>query len=240
MIQNRRFALAYRAGACLFAVAGLLKQIGVFSGTVSFRTFMYYTIQSNLLAVTLFAYLAVKTAGSLREGAYGNAGWRPRLGMVCAVNVFLTFVVFWALLVPQGITSEYLLSFENLAVHAVTPLLCLFDYILFAPAGRLKYRDVYYVCLFPLLYVVFTSAAGLAGYVYRYEGVLSGPFSSHIDIVPIRFPYFFLDFDKLGMAVFVYIGGIMVFFLLLGHGIYFIDRNIRKNPAVSPPGEPPE
>ena len=77
MIQNRRFALAFRAGACLFAAAGLLKQIGVFGGTISFRSFMYYTLQSNLLAIVLFAYLAVKTAKSLREGAYGNAGWHP-------------------------------------------------------------------------------------------------------------------------------------------------------------------
>ena len=106
MIQDRRFAFAFRLGACLFAVAGLLKQIGVFGGTISFRSFMYYTIQSNLLAIVLFAYLAVRTARGLREGARGNAGWHPRLGMVCAVDLFVTLAVFWALLAPQGMPAS--------------------------------------------------------------------------------------------------------------------------------------
>ena len=228
MIQDRRFALAFRAGACLFATAGLLKQIGVFGGTISFRSFMYYTLQSNLLAVVLFAYLAVKTAKSLREGAHGNAGWHPRLGMVCAVDLLVTLIVFWALLAPQGMPLSYLLSFENIAVHTVTPLLCLFDYILFAPARCLKYRDVYYVCIFPLCYVLFTGIAGLAGYVYYYEGVVSSPFSSHIEVVPVRFPYFFLDFDKLGFMALVFIIVILAFFLLLSHILYRIDRKVRK------------
>ncbi|MDR1838787.1 MAG: hypothetical protein LBQ93_04275 [Treponema sp.] len=102
MIRNIRFALAFRLGSCLFAIVGLLKQIGAFSGMVSFRSFMYYTVQSNLLAILLFAFLTVKTIKGLREEIHGNAGWHPRLGMVCAVDLLVTFIVFWTLLVPQG------------------------------------------------------------------------------------------------------------------------------------------
>ncbi|MCL2004505.1 MAG: Pr6Pr family membrane protein [Oscillospiraceae bacterium] len=224
MIQNRQFALAFRAGAFLFAVAGLLKQIGVFNGAISFRSFMYYTIQSNLLTAALFAYLAARTKRSLQTGTRGSAGYHPRLGMICAVDLLVTLMVFWGLLVPQGMSMNYLLSFENIAVHTVTPLLCLTDYILFAEARRLKYRDVYYVCIFPLFYVVFTGIAGLAGYVYGYEGVVSSAFSSHIEFVPIRFPYFFLDFDKLGMMALAFIAGILIFFLIISHCIFLIDR----------------
>jgi hypothetical protein len=129
-----------------------------------------------------------------------------------------------------GIPAEYLWSFENIAVHTVTPLLCLLDYILFSEAQRLKYRDVYYVCLFPVGYVIFATIAGLAGYVYYYSGILSDPFSSHIESVPVRFPYFFLDFDRIGLMALVYIGGILLFFLLLSHGIFFLDRKVRKQP----------
>ena len=228
MIRNIRFALAFRLGSFLFAVIGLLKQIGAFSGMVSFRSFMYYTVQSNLLAILLFAFLTVKTIKGLREGIHGNAGWHPRLGMVCAVDLLVTFIVFWTLLVPQGIDPDYLWSFENIAVHTITPLLCLLDYVFFAEARRLKYRDVYYVCIFPACYVIFTSIAGLAGYVYSYRDILSDQFSSNIETTPVRFPYFFLDFDRLGMMAAVYIVGILVFFLLLSHSIYFIDRKVRR------------
>ena len=230
MIQDRRFALYFRLCAFLFAVAGLLKQIGVFGGTINFSSFMYYTIQSNLLAILFFAYLTIRTAKGLQEGRKGNVGWYSRLGMVCAVDLLVTLIVFWALLAPQDIDPNYLWTFENIAVHTITPLLCLLDYIFFSNNHSLKYRDVYYVCIFPMCYVIFTSIAGLMGYVYYYVGVVSDPFSSYIKSVPVRFPYFFLDYDRLGMMALIYIGVILVFFLLLSHIIYWIDHKARNHP----------
>ena len=226
MIQNKRFALAFRLCALVFAVTGLLKQIGLFEGTISLRSFMFYTIQSNLLAVLLFAFLAIRTGESLREGVHGSVGWHSRIGMVCAVDLLVTLVVFWVLLVPE-VPATYLWTFDNIAVHTVTPLLCLLDYILFSEPRRLKYRDVYYVCIYPLCYVAFTSIAGLAGYVYYFSNTFSSPSSSTSDIAPVRFPYFFLDFDRLGFMAGVYIGVIVAFFLMLSHAIFFIDRKIR-------------
>jgi len=227
MIKNKRFAFVFRLCAFAFAIIGLLKQIGVFGGIISFRSFMFYTIQSNLFAAILFAFLTVRTGRSLREGLRGSVGWHSRLGMVCAVDLLVTLVVFWVLLVPE-VPAAYLWTFDNIAVHTVTPLLCLFDYILFSDPRRLKYRDVYYVCIYPLCYVAFTSIAGLAGYVYYFSSTFSSPVSSTIDITPVRFPYFFLDFDRLGFLTFAYIGAILVFFLLLSHIIYFIDRKVRS------------
>ena len=227
MIKNKRFALGYRLCAFVFATIGLLKQVGVFEGKISLSSFMYYTIQSNLFAAILFAFLAARTATSLREGERGSAGLHSRLGMVCAVDLLVTLVVFWVLLVPE-VPASYLWTFDNIAVHTVTPLLCLLDYILFSEPKRLKYRDVYYVCIYPLCYVAFTSIAGLAGYVYYFSGTLSSPLSSAIEFTPVRFPYFFLDFDRLGFMAIAYIGAILVFFLLLSHIIYFIDRRVRK------------
>jgi hypothetical protein len=112
--------------------------------------------------------------------------------------------VFWALLAGT-VDAAYLRTFENLAIHAITPLLCLADYILFTQARHLKYRDVYYTCAFPLFYVVFAGIAGFAGYVYYHIGEIEHPFSSYIHMVPVRFPYFFLDFDRIGFMVFAYI-----------------------------------
>ena len=224
MIKDRRVALVFRSGALLFAFIGLYSHIGVFSGTFSYGSFMYYTIQSNVLAILLFVLLTVRTAKGLREGVHGNAGWYPRLGMVCAVDLLVTLVVFWTLLAPQGMDTSYLLSFDNIAVHTITPLLCLLDFVLFAPAGRLKYRDVYYVCIFPVCYTVFSVVAGLSGYVYGYISTGSGVFET----TPTRFPYFFLDFDQLGILALGYIGAMLVFFLLLGHAIYLIDHKLRK------------
>jgi hypothetical protein len=43
--------------------------------------------------------------------------------------------VFWGLLAGT-VNAAYLRTFENLAIHAVTPLLVLADYILFAAGSK--------------------------------------------------------------------------------------------------------
>ena len=121
--------------------------------------------KSNLLVVALLAMLVARTAISLRDGDRGSSGCFPRFEMVCAVDVLVTFIVFWALL-AGSLEADYLLSFENLAVHTVTPLLCLADYLLFTEPRHLRYRDIYLTCIYPLLYVAFVTIAGFAGHVY--------------------------------------------------------------------------
>ena len=226
MIQNRRVALAFRIFAFLFATAGVLAQIGVFGGNFYTEAFMYYTIQTNLLAVVLFAMLAAKTAISLREGKSGSAGWFARFEMVCVVNIMLTFAVFW-LLISNRIDSAYLMSFENISTHALTPLLCLADYIMFSEPRRLKYRDVYLTCVFPIIYFVFVHAISIIGYTFDRSLINEHIISADIP-ASVRFPYFFLDYDRVGIMVLAYIAGILAFILLLGHGIYAVDRKVRK------------
>ena len=226
-MKDRRLALLFRAGALLFALAGLAKQLGIFGGKTYFSIFMYYTIQSNLLAVVLFALLILRMARDQKGGVSEPPQWTSRFGMVCMVDLLVTLVVFWVLLVPT-VDASYLFTFENIAVHTVTPLLCLVDYFLFARKGCLKYVDALYVCIFPLGYVLFTSIAGLMGYVYSYE-----QHQDTMELVPVRFPYFFLDFDRIGIIAALYIAGILLFFLLLSHIFYFIDRKGRKRPEKS-------
>jgi len=228
MIKNKHFALYFRLCAMIFAAIGLLKQIGAFDGRMSLGAFMYYTIQSNLLAIVMFAFLTIRTLIGLRESPYGSVGQYARFEMICTVDLLVTLLVFWILLVPE-VEPTYLWTFDNIAVHTVTPLLCLIDYILFSEAGRLKYRDVYHVCIFPLCYVAFTSVAGFLGYVYSFKGTFSASASEMADVAPIRFPYFFLDFDRIGISVFLYIVGLLLFFVLLAHVFYFVDRKLQKH-----------
>jgi hypothetical protein len=223
MVKNKRVALVFRAASLLFAVIGFLSMMGVFRGDVRPGILSYYTMQSNMLAIILFTILTVRTALSLREGRIGASGHFARFEMVCVINVMLTFVVYWVLLAPDLFTmvdGYSLRSFDNLAVHGVTPLLCLLDYILFTQARHLKYRDVYYVCIYPLIYVAGTSLAGLLGYVYS---------TSPVDGGAVRFPYFFYDFDRIGIASLAYIGGLILFFLLISHCFYLVDNKVRKS-----------
>ena len=142
------------------------------------------------------------------------------------IDIMLTMFVFWVLLGPDLFTMNGPFApfqFSSLATHLVTPLLCLLDYILFTDSGHLRYSDVYLVLIYPLVYMVRTSIAGLLGYVYRVNP----------DCTPLRFPYFFYDFDRIGAQSLLYIGVLVLFFLLLSHGCYWVDKKVKK-PVLIP------
>jgi TRAP-type C4-dicarboxylate transport system permease small subunit len=222
MIRDRHFALAFRIASFLLTLAGLLDIFGVWRGAFNPRQFMYYTIQSNILALAYFGLLAWKTALSLKQGdgRAGNAGSMPRFGLIVAIDTMLTLVAYWLLLAPSQFamssSSFNMWGFANIAVHLLAPLLCFLDFILFAGTKSLKYKDIYLVLIYPLAYVLFTSLAGLLGYRY------ATPSGS------TRFAYFFLDFDKIGAQVFVYMIALIVFFLILAHLIYLFDNKVDK------------
>jgi len=217
MFRNKiKYALVFRAAALLFSLSGVLATTGVFNGRISFGALYYYTTQSNILAVVMFTLLTANTLSGVRNGDE-NACYFPRFSMVCVIDILVTFFVFWILLVP-AISGMPLWTFTNLSVHAVTPMLCLLDYILFTKPRHLKYRDVYAVVIYPLCYVVFATIAGFAGHTY----------GTGSDGAAVRFPYFFMDYDRLGAFAAVYTVVLVVIFIILSHGFYLVDSRIRK------------
>lgn len=222
MIQNRKFALIFRISALLIACAGVLSITGGFRGEFSSAQFMYYTIQSNLVAIVLFGMLVVATVKNVRtDGWYGSCSFFPRFEMVVMIDILLTLLVFWIMLAPGAFSmgGDYpMWSFGNLAVHLITPLFCIVDYLLFAASKHLKYRDVYAILIFPYCYIVLVTIAGFAGYTFH----------PYADGTVKHFPYYFLDWSQLGLQVFVYIIGLTALFLIISHLLYLLDRKWKK------------
>jgi hypothetical protein len=77
---------------------------------------------------------------------------------------------------------------------------------------------MYAVLIFPFLYLVFTSVAGFMGYVYRVSS----------DGRPVHFPYFFYDYDEVGLIAFLYIAAILLILLLFAHVFYWFDKRAKK------------
>ena len=223
MIKNRLVALLFRLAALGLALIGLLSMTGVLGGEPRLSSLMYYTIQSNILAVALFALLAFRTAVGLRWGIHGSAGFFMRFEMVCVIDIMLTFVVYWFMLAPSMFTmveGYSLWTFDNLAVHGITPLLCLIDYVMFSQSRHLKYRDVYTVVIYPLAYVAATTFVGFFGYTY---------YASAADGKPVHFPYYFYDYDRIGIDALYYIGALVAFFLIVSHLFFLVDAKLRKS-----------
>ncbi|MCL1800419.1 MAG: Pr6Pr family membrane protein [Promicromonosporaceae bacterium] len=223
-VSDKRVALGYRLISLVISLAGFITMTGLTHGQFTTEILMFYTMQSNIFAILLFALLAWRTWRGIRRQEVEDPGYYPKLVMVTTVILLITFLVYWVMLAPQMFTmaedfNQW--SFGNLAVHGITPLLILFDYTLFSVPGRLRYRDIYLIAIYPLAYFVFTTITGLLGFVY---------YISPLDDLPVRYPYFFFDFDRIGWLVFAYLAGLIAFFLGIGHLLYFIDkRRARKD-----------
>lgn len=106
----------------IFTLIGLLAVMNVFSGKFNPSLLMYYTVQSNLLALTLFALLFFRTLKGLREnGQGGPTGYFARFEMVVVIDILLTRFVFWGLLAPDLFTMNGSFQFSSLATHLVNP-----------------------------------------------------------------------------------------------------------------------
>ncbi|MDR1699316.1 MAG: Pr6Pr family membrane protein, partial [Prevotellaceae bacterium] len=211
MINNKNTAFIFRLCAAVFALFGWLWAMDTFSGDFDFNYLMKFTHQSNVLAIAMFVVLAFLTWKNKK------VAYLPLFQLICVISLMLTMSVYWLLLAP---TESNIYNFGNFAVHLFNPLLVMIDYILFMQPGKIKYRYVYLVLIYPIFYLCLTTAAGFAGYVYQLND---------IDGLPEHFPYFFLDFDRLGASVFVYVSVLLLVFVGISHIFYFADKYRAKH-----------
>ena len=214
MVKNKSVILTTRIASFILVLLGIVSICGGFKGTWDWSLFMYYTIQSNTLVLILFGYLIITTIISIRTCSE-LIDQTKDFEMICMIDIFLTFFVYWTMLAP---TMIKVWNFSNIAVHGITPLLCIFDYIIYYQIDRLKYRTVYYSLIFPMLYIVMNSIIGLLGYTFYIDRTGN----------PVHFPYFFMDYDRLGLKTIPFILGLVLFMVCISHLVYGIDKYILK------------
>ncbi len=219
MIKNRIIALSFRFAAFIESFFAILAGCGLFNSKWDWANFFYYTIWTNIFAFLLFFYLAICTAVDLKKnGAAGYASYKVNIHMAVTLSITLTFVVFWAVLTPVNGPSPDILKFSNFGVHVITPLLVILDYFLFCRSGTLKLKDAFICILIPVVYFIFATILGFSGFLFPPDsaGVIS------------NFPYFFMDYYKLGGWVILYIAVIAFIFFLAAYGMYILDKKWEK------------
>lgn len=152
-------------------------------GFMNSGTFLYYTVQSNILAMLTSMVLIVFEWHSLKGYEVPNAVQFFRL--LSAVAITLTFLVFSLMLTPQMIiegNGAYLRSPGNIFVHNLVPVCAILDWCLFGSAAKLRKVDSLCGMVPAFAYVCFA-------YICVARGIR---FSDNV------FPYFFLDYKTYG------------------------------------------
>ena len=220
-MAGRLASIIFKAVLVIGCVTGLILNL-VQSGNPA-SLISYYTIQSNLVCLVLFVFLLILESRALSvpaPAAWRNSPWLSLLKGGCTVYILLTFLVYNFVLAP-GIaelsTSYQLYSLQDLLVHYFSPLMVLLDYFLFDRKGRFKATYPLGWTLLPLAYLLYVFVFVSLGGRFYYGGSAS------------KYPYFFLNIEKLGLAgVGKWVLFIAAVYLVLSYVLTAIDFVLGK------------
>jgi hypothetical protein len=142
-------------------VAAIVAQMKVLAdaGRLDAVNFLsFFTIQSNLVGAAALAATAIR--GDRRPR------WVDWLRGAATVYLTITFVVVIALL--QGIDVGLQLAWVDFALHKLSPVIVLLDFVLDPPRTRLSIRDALLWLVYPLVWLAYTLVRGAALGWYPY------------------------------------------------------------------------
>lgn len=158
--------------------------------------FGYFTIISNLLVAVVFTGVAL--GRSIAEWIV--AGTMLSIVLVGVVNALLL----WGALELSGGSA-----LVDKLLHVVTPVLAPIFWIIFTPKGWLTWRHPLLWAIYPLAYLFYATARGLATGRYAY------PF---LNIAALGWPRMALN------AFFIAVG-----FMVSGYAVVWIDERMRSS-----------
>lgn len=180
--KKRRLSTALQLALLTAGVTGLWATLTA-PGMMQGRALLYFTTQSNILAVAVTLLCILWRLPAIQSAP---PPWLWRLKYMTVVALALTYLVFHFILMPwlaQTGNGSYYWSLGNLGVHVLTPLLMLLDWALFTPPEAAALARPSQGLLLPLGYGLFTWLATARGLSYAGGS---------------QAPYFFLNIEKNG------------------------------------------
>ena len=186
-----------------------------FPETEIWKHFVYYTNQTNLFALFLYFWFFLRhfTRNIPEPPSWLHAG--------VTFWLLTTMIVYWTLLFKNlSLVGGFTLTlFAGYALHALTPIMILLDWLFFVPHGTLKPSHAFVWLGYPLLYCI--------GIYFRAE---LGARLTELS----RYPYAFMDLDWTKTSVvIVYLITLAAGFCLLGLCMVCADRLLayRERPS---------
>lgn len=163
-----------------------------------FNIFGYFTIQSNIILAVVYTVIAIV---SLRGETASPALNIARASVT--TYIIIVGVVYATLLAPLGAAGGVPIAWANTALHIITPVYALADWILFSDRERIGFNRLWIVLIYPIIWVVVVLVRGATdGWV----------------------PYPFLHPDTGYASVSFYVALIVVVMLAFGSLVFWISR----------------
>ncbi|MCH3976543.1 MAG: Pr6Pr family membrane protein [Bacilli bacterium] len=208
-MTKKQMVLIVRFIEVIVSWLGIIISLGIFKGKVYGNMLLYYTNQSNIICAIVFTLLLFYTLKHYREENYQSSPALTRITFLSAIWITVTMLVYWTMLVPY-IVSSVAFNVLNIIVHAVVPILMIGEFLFLSIKGAVTKLDLLLSLSFPFAYLLFSLIVGFGNiFTYQYAGGET-----------TRFPYFFMDYDKVGLWMIVYILVLFAFFF----GVAYLAR----------------
>ena len=222
------------AGIVIKLIAILASVYGLYMSIYSAMSFTYFTNLSNILIdIVLLIFLVSDIMLLLsKENQKNKKNWLYIVKYMATISITITFLIYLTLLAPTnklGFINAYLNnSAGSLCLHFITPLLAIFDFMLFDYKYSSNKAHAVFATIPPLLYVVFVVIAASCGMRWK---------------VDMYAPYNFLNFGAetgwfgfdlsqlgsktLGVGVAYMIVVLLLIFIGIGE-LYLMMKNKRR------------
>lgn len=218
MIKSRTVQIIYQSIYIGISFIAILASFGLFDMSFRWDFYIHFTNISNFLCI-LIMLIELKDTVNKKQDDYVRT--LLLLKFIALLSISLTFIVYNFLL---SSTRDVKDSFTvgSVTLHIILPIMFTFDYILFYEHGKIRWYYPIISTIFPLAYAIF---------VFMHAAIRK--FDSSIlcfdKTVPLIYPYFFLNIEKLGIdAVIKNIMIITVIFIIFGYIIMIIDKLLSK------------
>lgn len=217
-IKNKIASLIYKTA--LFILCGYGIYLNLWSAQSGFnvKALRYYTILSNMVCLLFYAAAILYCLLLIiyKSDTNPTPAW-PSLKGTVVMCITVTFLIYQFLLAETPFSmNTSTVPLSNLLVHMIVPIMVILDWIIFDPKGHFKMTDPFVWLLPPCVYYIFILIGAQAGFTFGKTKVS-------------RFPYPFIDSDKLGTAIVVRNVIVIAFaFLLLGYIFVAIDKLLGK------------
>ncbi len=210
MIRTKAYSVAFKILISFFAFTGIVLQTGLYKAEFDFSSFRMFTNISNLICGVYFILAAAFIAAD--KSRDGGASPFPFLKGFCTMSILLTGIVATAIIADE-FDPHTGPGIATVILHIITPILITADWLIFDKKGRFRKTYPFIWIFSPLLYLIYI--------------LISAPFMSTGD--PLRFPYPFIDYESLGIPLFLLsILIVSVLYIFIGYLCFMVDRKMGK------------
>ena len=181
-MKNLIIRMLIRGSLIIVGVLGILFTFLSSSFMGGASVFLFFTVQSNITIILITLVFLINDFLLLFNKKPYVSQFLLILKYIFTIAITITFLVFFTMLAPL-LGVDYLLSFNNFSLHAIVPILAIVDFFIFNTDIELSIPKSLLGTAMPIYYVIFVYIGVPLGFEYM-EG--------------LKFPYFFLNYEKNG------------------------------------------